>query len=198
MTVVSIAAAGNTDRAFSADTGMAEVLLIATRARESPVGTERDALFVNLFRRPAEVAEGSVLGDLVHRLPESSSTGWMHLGDECVGSYVRAPLTEGGCAGVRDPFLAEVMLRLMRRGELLLPRTRTRLRLPVARLECLGERGLLHRDINGMASDGPRGPFDIVQPGPAPEYPVLWAHDDDRERAIIVLRDKEARVRSGM
>ena len=77
--VVSIAAVGSTDRAFSADTGMAEVLVVATRLDRprgcrqstSAAGTDtatstdvlhtepdRGALWVNLHARPAGIVAG--------------------------------------------------------------------------------------------------------------------------------------------
>ena len=55
--IVSIASAGTTDRAFSADTGMAEVLVVANRRGSTEQTDSGATLFVNLFRRPQTILE---------------------------------------------------------------------------------------------------------------------------------------------
>ena len=71
--------------------------------------------------------------------------------------------------------------------------------MPVVHLGQLGERGLLDRDI-GNKNDGKppfRGPFKIVPVQGAPSYPVLWRHDADRERRMLVEPDSEGEARPG-
>ena len=197
--VVSIAASGKTERAFSADTGMAEALVVGTRKRSAEAAPEPgDALFVNLLRRPRTLGEAAVLADVVRRIDPQRRSGRLKLGDaDDAGSFVRAPLAEGGCAALREPTLAEAMLSL-RAGTLALPRTSERPAVPVAPLGRLGRRGLLHRDISGKHPGGaPRGPFDILVARDRPLYPVLWAHDADRERRLVVAPDREGVVREG-
>ena len=194
--VVTIATSGSFDRAFSADTGMAEALIVATKRRDQnglPGGT---ALFVNLHRRPATLLEAAEVAKLVTHLPETPATGRIRAGDQPLGSYIRAPLNEGGCAALRESALADTMLTL-RRGELRMPRYAERHSVPVTSLGCLGERGLLHRDI-GNRNDGQppfRGPFKIVPVQGVPSYPILWGHDAERERRMIVEPDSEGEVR---
>ena len=67
---------------------------------------------------------------------------------------------------------------------------------PVTTLGLIGERGLVHRDINGAppkAGDEPRGPFEIRkckwEKEQVPTYPTLWAHDARRERCLEVAPD---------
>ena len=105
-------------------------------------------------------------------------------------------MSEGGCAALRESALADAMMAL-RRGELRLPRHAKRR--SIASLGQLGDRGLLHRDIgNKNGSDPPfRGPFKIVPVQDAPNYPILWAHDADRERHLLVEPDSEGEVRPG-
>ncbi len=57
LTVLTIAAHGQTDRAFSADTGMAEALVVATKRREGRNEEDGETLFVNLYHRPGSIAE---------------------------------------------------------------------------------------------------------------------------------------------
>ncbi len=195
--VVTIAASGNFDRAFSSDTGMAEALVVATKRRDRN-GSAGPALFVNLHRRPAALLEAAEVAKLVTRLPKTSATGRIRAGGQLLGSYIRAPLSEGGCAALRESALADAMMAL-RRGELRMPRYAERHSIPTALLGQLGERGLLHRDIGNKDDSKPpfRGPFKIVPVQGAPSYPVLWRHDADRERRMLVEPDSEGEARPG-
>ena len=195
--VVTVAASGSLDRAFSADTGMAEALIVATKRRGED-GAGEPALFVNLRRRPASLLEAAETARLVARLPAASASGRFRAGGQLLGSYVRAPLGEGGCAALREPALAETMMAL-RRGELRMPRYGERHAAPVAPLGELGERGLLDRDVGGVKEGKPpfREPFRVVPIHDVPNYPILWAHDADRERKLIVEPDREGEARPG-
>ena len=192
--VVTIASAGSRDRAFSADTGMAETLVLGTKRREAVQDPEA-ALFVNLHRRPASLLEAAEVAKLILQVPDQSRTGRIQAGDQLVGSYIRAPLSEGGCAALRESALAEVMMSL-HRGDLVLPRHGDRHAIPVARLKDLGERGLLDRDIGSQKATQPpyRGPFKIVSIEGVPSYPVLWGHAADRERHLVVEPDAAGEV----
>ena len=196
--VVSIATSGKTDRAFSADTGMAEALVVGTRKRD-PDSPSGNTLFVNLLRRPRSLAEGGAVASAVCDLPTDRRSGRFRLGDLAeVGTFIRAPLAEGGCAGLREPALADAMLTLQK-GVLTLPRTADRPAVPVTRLGELGRRGKLHRDISGKHPDGtPRGPFDIFVARDMPLYPVLWSHDAETERTMVVSPRQEGVVREGL
>ncbi len=198
LVVVTIAASGNTDRAFSADTGMAETLVVGTKKRDldSPCG---DVLFVNLLRRPRSLAEAAAVAATVRDLPADRPSGRFFLGELAeVGTFVRAPLVEGGCAGLREPALADAMLTLQQ-GVLTLPRSNDRQAIPVTRLDELGSRGRLDRDISGKHPDGtPRGPFDIVVARTMPLYPVLWSHDAKQERSLVVAPRQEGLIREGL
>ena len=197
LTVLTIAAYGQTDRAFSADTGMAEALVVATKRREAGNGEGGETLFVNFYHRPRNIAEAFEMARAVRLLPGDVRQGRLCVGDsETVGTYIRAPLSQGGCASLRETTLADTALGLAK-GTLRLPRGYAA-PLATTRLGDLGEKGLLHRDISGKASNGtPRGPFDIIPIQRVPEYPVLWKHDAVRERGLVVPPDSEGEVRPG-
>ena len=122
LVVLTIAAHGNTDRAFSADTGMAEVLVVATRRRDDCASAE-EALFVNLYHRPRSLAEAFEMARSVGRilpstLPSCPKTegrqGRIRISDlETIGTYIRAPLSQGGCASLRETGLADTALGLV-------------------------------------------------------------------------------------
>ena len=200
--VVSIAATGSTDRAFSADTGMAEVLIVATRkgdGEEAP-GEGGRACFANLDRRPATLLEAVETARAIRRLAPEAGQGILYVGSGArAGCFVRAPFHETGCAGLREPLLAPAAMAL-REGRLALPRLEHSLPLPMAALGELGERGPLDRDIDGAGGGGrPRGPFDIhpVTGTKTASYPVLWGHDAAREARLTVAADAEGRPRTG-
>ena len=199
--VVTIAASGNTDRAFSADTGMAEVLVVAKKrtGRDSVAGS---TLFANLRRRPKSLLEATDVARAIRETPrDGGRAGWLLVGDSSVaGSYVRDKLSSTGAAGVRNPDLASTMLALGA-GVLQLPRRRDTLDVPIATLAELGDRGPIDRDLVGRGSQGsPRGPWDMVgytEAETPPTYPALWAHHAPRERYLVVQPDRAGRVREG-
>lgn len=195
--VLTIAAYGQTDRAFSADTGMAEALVVATKRYSESDAKCGEALFVNLSHRPDNLAEAFEMARAVRRLTLRNRQGRLYVGDsEIIGTYIRAPLTQGGCAFLRETTLADTALGLAE-GILRLPRGYSG-QLSIIPLDFLGKRGFHHRDISGKNTNGsPRGPFDIIPIQGVPQYPVLWGHDAVREQGLVVLPDSEGAVRPG-
>ena len=199
--VVAIAATGNTDRAFSADTGMAEVLLVATK-REQGEPRDGSALFANLRRRPQSLLEATEVARAIRALPPAGpSAGWLLVGNRSTfGCYIRDNLDDSGAAGVANPGIADAMLALSN-GRLRLPRESGTFGVPMTPLSELGERGPLHRDLSGRDPQGsPRGPWDMVDLAEVetpPTYPALWAHRAERERCLVVEPDRAGRVREG-
>ena len=194
--VLTIAAHGQTDLAFSADTGMAEALVVATKRCDGSHAGRGKALFVNLYCRPHSLAEAFEIARSVCRLPQTRQ-GRLCVGDSTiVGTYIRAPLSEGGCASLRETTLADAALGLVE-GTLRLPQGYTA-QLATSRLGALGKRGLYALDISGDNSDGtPRGPFEIIPIQGVPQYPALWGHDAKRERSLVVPPDSEGEIRPG-
>ena len=191
--IVTLALSGSTARAFSADTGMAEALLVAKRTSEGERGDGR-ALFANLHRRPSNLLESSEVAKSI-RSAGATRSGKLRVGDNLVvGNFVRATLDQGGCAGLREEQVANSMLSLQE-GMLNLPRMHPQ-GISVTVLGELGDRGLVHRDING---DEGRGAFDILpldgRSADVAAYPALWSHSADRERGLFVQADSEGRVR---
>ncbi|WP_152535201.1 hypothetical protein [Candidatus Synechococcus spongiarum] len=202
--IISIAATGSTNCAFSADTGMAEVLIVASRKddddKDKNEPGDRNVMFVNLFHRPRSILEAVTTAWTVGRLSSAGerfgpvSVGTGHR----LGHYIRGTFAEMGSAGVRSLETTEAAAGLTQ-GELWLSRRAEPLFIPVCRLGDLGRRGLLHRDINGTTAGIARGPFDIValRPGSVPTYPALWWHEAQRETRLVVAPDSMAEVRPG-
>ncbi len=202
VTVIAIAATGSRDRAFSDDTGMAEVLILASK-RDKRIERDPDdvpVLFINLLQRPRTTIEAEGLARIIAALPEDAS-GFIRAGNEEVGSFIRATLAEGGCAALDEPYLGSAAAG-MGMGELRLPSLAEPLKLPLAPLAVMGVRGKYHLDVDGPEKNQaglPRGPFDIERPyRKGTRYPALWNHDADRERRLVVNPDSRGKVRKGM
>ena len=171
--VTSIATTGSTARAFSADTGMAECLVVATKHG----GGKSGALYSNLAARPSSLLEAAVQAR------------------DANNHAVRGDILDAGAAGVRSTSVIQAA-RDLEAGNLRLPRIPLAVKLPVVSLGTVAKRGLVHRDINGGFTDRDgtglaRGPFVVrgIRSGEVPTWPMLWAHSADRERRFVVLPD---------
>ncbi len=201
--VVAIADTGPTDRSFSADTGMAEVLVVADRARPDDEPEPDGWLWVNLTARPPNPVEATETARLIARVasePPHRKSGSLNLGGTRIGNYVRDGVGAAGCAGIAEPDLA-VCAGAMASGKLWLGRLGLIDGVGLTELGELGTRGPVDRDVVGVQSDRvtPRGPFDIEKTDNwrAATYPVLWSHDARRETRLIVEPDCRGRVRDG-
>jgi len=163
--ILSIATTGSTKRAFSADTGMAECLVIATKQRQSA----RCAAFSNLPDRPASLLEAAVEAK------------------DSKGKAVLGNILDAGGAGVLSARVIE-SAQSLQVGTLSLPRQPETTPIPIVRLGAVTRRGLYDLDISGAP---PRGAFSIrpIQKNEVPDYPSLWNHDAKRERRLIVFPD---------
>ena len=200
LVVVTLANTGKNDRAFSADTGMAEVLVVAKKKDGNPPKSNREhntnkIQFANLRRRPVHHVAATEAAKSIETIRENSGAGHITLGDKYSnGCCISTDHFEGGCAGLVEPILAQFMLELSK-GVMIHPRANETASLPTTSLHTLGERGLVHRDFIGPL---PRGSFDkIPLQTSTPTFPALWNHDADRERLFIVQPDCELRVRPG-
>ena len=155
--VTSIAATASKERAVSADTDLAECLVVTTRR----TGGGRLATFSNLEARPSSFLEVAV-GAKVAR-----------------GRSVQGDMLNAGLTGVRSASVIEAA-RGLEAGHLRLPRQSRAVSIPVVPLGAVGARGLVHKDINGGPTDRnktgpPQGPFVArsIRPGEIPTYPML-------------------------
>ena len=204
---LTVAAANSEEKAFSADTGMAEVLILAEKRESDSVldkgEADGDATWISLRKRPGSAAEAAetarALRQALEEAPDAEGAAFpVRLGGEHAGSGIRASVSDGGCAGVADMDLAAVAMALGR-GRLRRLRRGDDSALPIVPLAVLGERGPLDRDIGGRrdATVTARGPFEIHPRTGVPTYPVLWSHHSERERRLEVAPDSMGRARAG-
>ena len=179
--VTSIASVGQTARAFSADTSMAECLIVATKRD----GGESCAAYSNLAARPSSLLEAAVGARAAK------------------GRAVEGDILDGGAAGVRSESVIRAAGALGA-GNLHLPRQTRATGLPVVTLGTVAARGLVDRDINGGPTDRnktgpPQGPFLVraIRSGEVPTWPMLWAHSAGRERRFVVHPDSCGDPRPG-
>ena len=201
--VVAIATTGLTDRSFSADTGMAEVLIIATRLLPTEEPDTDNVLWVNLNDRPMNLVEAVDIARQIAEITQETRrrrSGSVDIGDTLIGNFIRSDISDGGCAGTTEADLAVCASSLVK-GQLSLPRLGDIDNVALTRLGQLGKSGLVDRDINGYQADRttPRGPFDIepIANWKAASYPALWNHDASREKQLIVNPDSQGRIRDG-
>ena len=203
LTVLSIAANGR-DMSFSADTGMAECLVMARRLKAGEIPGTRP-LFSSLSRRPQGFAHASYLaGTLVDethvRQIEDGPYGGTQLkiGAEVANQMMTAPRhSDGeawGAVRLADHSLAQASYALSQ-SKLWLPGAPSAVELKVVPLSQAGQLGMVHRDITGPP---PRGPFFKLAPSPTATYPSLWNHEALKEIRMVCAPDSQLLVRRGM
>ena len=205
LVIISIAGYGSEDMSFSADTGMAECLVVGRKTKTE----SKRATFVVLKERPAYPLLGASAAKQIHRLIadknlrclEDGPMGGtlLYFGNDVIGQAMDAPLPESGgwnLGRIADLSLAQAAYQLTDEHRIWLPGMdkSQAIDIPVTTVETIGELGPVHRDINGKNPDGSiRGPFSIenVEPTAVPTYPVLWAHNAKRESTMCFDGDSE-------
>ena len=209
MIVVSLADADNDDLSFSADTGMAECLVIARKLSIAEETTRR-ADFVSLNNRAQGFADAAAISKGVLEISNKRGIGDgpyggvnLPIGDEVAGETLAADLMGGdiwNCVRLRDYALAQTA-HLLSQSNLWLPGSPSSVELPVATLTATGKLGFYHLDINGpppRRGAPPRGPFTNSPPSPTATYPCLWNHDADQEVHVVCEPDSQLTVRPSM
>jgi hypothetical protein len=202
--VLSIAGATDEDSSFSADTDMAECLVVGRKAKPQ----ENRATFVVLKERPAYPMLGASAASQIHRLADDKNLRrledgpvggtQLHFGDDVIGQAMDGPLPEEGIwhiARIADLSLAQTAYQLASQNRIWLPGTSEKDAINVA-ITVLGpgKTGPIDRDIDGFTPKKEiRGPFDVVavKTGNVPTYPVLWEHVAARERTMCFEGDCE-------
>lgn len=206
LVLVSIAGTDDAELSFSADTGMGECLVVG---RKSKKGTSR-ATFVILDKRPGSPMLGASAARQIHGLIESGDLRKLEdgpvggtplrFGDDVIGQVLDAPLPKDGgwnLARIADLSLAQVAYQITHKHRLWLPSMKQSdaVDILITTVEEIGEVGPYHMDINAKTAEGGiRGPFSVIKlkaKKSAPTYPVLWAHDAQREQTLSFGPDSE-------
>ncbi len=220
LVVMTIAGCSDMESSFSADTGMGECLLVATKRKRRLDHVDRNApvraRFIVLRRRPetqleaAELAR-SIVSEIASGSPRTIEDGpvggdELHIGTEMLGTMIESPLPIEGpwsLSRISDFSIAQVAYELVSHSRLWLPSMpkENALSLAVSTVKNLAKIGPYHMDINGSEKSGGavRGPFDIhpIAEKTVATYPVLWAHEAEHERSMVVTPDREGLIRKG-
>ena len=206
VTIITIASAQQHDQSFSADTGMAEALIVCRESSNAPSGR---GAFVSLRRRPRSEMEATEIARAISALLQDSPLRTMEdgpfggsslfVGEEQLGEVVDAPLrgdTPWSAVGIADSIAIQTAYQLVQ-GRVWLPQLRDQdtLHLPMATLQQVCQVGINHNNIVG---NGSQTAFDrIKSTSIASTYPMLWNHDAQREKSMVVEPDSEGRVKIG-
>ncbi len=203
LAILSIAAAADHELSFSADTGMAECLVIARK--EAGTASHRRGRFTSLRRRAQGFAHVAAIADAVidkrsiRRLEDGPYGGTpLAVGDELAGESIEAPIDDPisgwGVARILDGSVAQVA-NLLSTGDLWLPAESKIQAIPMVSLNEIGQRGVDHQLFVSVAH---KGPFIKTAPSGTATYPSLWNHDAKNETRIACLPDSQMIVRCGM
>ncbi len=204
--VLTIAAARQDDQSFSADTGMAETLIVGRRTSK---GNTCRGTFVSLKQRPNNEMESVVIAraiseiasnGCVRRLEDGPYGGeTLEVGKQHLGEIIEAPLDSDlpwSAVGISD-FSVVQSARELSNGLIWLPRMTKKdaLVVPITSVGEIAQTGMSDKDIVGS---GERTAFDRHRTiSSAPTYPMLWSHDAERETRMVVEPDSEGRVKRG-
>ncbi len=201
--LISISGSNNAV-SFSADTGMGDCLVIGQRSGRR----QFRATFVTLNEAPNYSIYGLAVAQQIRqlmrdkalrRLEDGPSDGSIiRFGEELVGQAIDAPLpTAGGwkLARITDLSLAQSAYQLASNARLWLPTQveSEALNLSITTVGTIGNIGPYHMQVSRGHSDGTRRPFELrpLQGNEIPTYPVLSAHDADRERTTMFEADHD-------
>ena len=203
--LISIAGSESNALSFSADTGMGECLVIGKRNGKR----QSRATFVILNEAPNHPIHSLAIAEQIRhlardkslkRLEDSPSGGSpIYFGNEILGQAIEAPLPRSGSwklARIVDLSLAQSAYQLANRSRIWLPTQQSSdaIEIRMATVADIGKTGPYHLDVSKRYSNGKiRGPFEIksLQGNLIPTYPVLWAHEADRERTMQFEADRE-------
>ena len=196
VTIASIAANGH-DMSFSSDTGMAECLIIGRKIAqdEKPKGR---GTFISLRRRPnsfvyaQELSRAVLCRTTLRRLEDGPYGGVpIYCGKAVVGEMLDAPIDDHksgwGAARILDASVAQVAYSMFG-GELRLPAESKIHKLPIVRLNKLGQLGV-HDSYLTMKTH--KGPFTKESASPTATYPSLNNHDASKETRLICDPDSQ-------
>ena len=202
--LISILGTGGGDLSFSADTGMGDCLVVGRRNGHR----QRRATFVMLNQAPdyaiysIEVVQQirQLMNDNALRRLEDGPTGGnaLYFGNEIVGQAIDAPLPPAGgwkLARIADITLAQSAYQLVNKSRIWPPTQHESkaVDIPMTTVTQIGEIGPYHLDVSKRHSDGTRRPFELrpLQGDTVPTYPILSAHNADRERTMMFGADHD-------
>ncbi len=190
VSVITIARANVNECAFSADTKLAECIIIATKGIGDNTG---QAKFVSLTQRPKSGIESM---EVANRIIRSDREDAIEIGENQVGKVSRMPIVVGcawGATRVRSLELLQTAQQLAN-SKLSLPKHNTLLSIPMARVEDTALVGYTEPTIKGK-----NGAFTIVKgyEENSDGYPTLGKANCRHQRSIAAMPDSRLKEKKG-
>ena len=199
--VVSIASAFRNGSAFSADTSIGEVLLVARRSVDENSSTPI-VTYINLISRPSSIVEANETARAINKVAEDEEIGLIKIcKDLQIGQCIRSESGFEGFAGIKDLGVARSAYA-MGLGKIALPGFKCILENLLVKLSEIGNRGIGAQDIKDHTiynKRHSRGPFKLeqIEQGQVATYPILWAHNHTKETKLVVDTDRQLIPRKG-
>lgn len=186
--VITIAGAKVYESAFSADTSMAECIVVATKGSGDNTG---HATFVSLAQLPESMLEAT---EVANRILRGGDEDTLRVGEDEGGKRVNLPIQSGkawGATRAKSTSLLQTAYKLAD-SVLSLPRHPTLFSIPMARVEDIATVGFTEPTIKGK-----EGAFTVVKgyERTSDGYPALWHAKCEQQRAMVVFPDAHAKIR---
>ena len=186
--VITIARADVDECAFSADTKMAECIVVATKGLGDDTG---HAKFVSLTQRPKSALESM---ETANKILQSGIEDAIEVGEDQIGKVVECPIIVGyawGATRIRSLELLRTAHQLAN-SVLSLPKHNTPISIPIARVEDIAQVGYTEPTIKGK-----NGAFTMVKGYEENEdgYSALWRANCQHQRSILAMPDSRAKMR---
>ena len=201
VTVITIAQAETSNCAFSADTSMAECMVIATKGIGANTGR---GTFVCLNHRPESLLEALEIANRINRsksirrMEDAPSSGdTLKIGDDEMGQILECPLKVGyGWSATRTKAMELIQIgHHLINGKLNLAAELKTVDIPMCRVGELATVSMSHLDVYG---DSGRGAFDMAEGcTDTDDYPCLWQVNSPVQRTMEVLPDYHGVLRPG-
>ena len=192
--VITIADAEGEDCAFSADTTIAECIVVATKGKKTD-NTGRGT-FIPLNYRPQSVIEALEVVNTINRIKrgrrledEPIGGDLLKVGGDPIGHALNSPLQINSpweVVRIKEMALIQSAHRLAN-GGMWLPTQANPLEIPICFVNEIAVVGAHHRDIR---EEGERGAFDLEKSYTQTDlYPGLWNLNAPAQRAMVVEPD---------
>ena len=177
-------------QSMSADTGMSEILVVATKRAKIPERwSPTEILCVNLSDAPSTLAKGYALAHEIITIPAGQKSGTKKWGNWALVTQ-RGPGDPWGAVANRNIDLIAISEELLD-GNIYNPElfTSTPMSLPMATMGELADTGPTHHTIGYPSGGDPIGAFEwtpLKDLPVAPTHRAMWAADGKNQTKLIV------------
>ena len=202
--VISLATDSDDEMSFSADTDIAECLVVCRKLKQDDTAKDKRIGYLSLFRRPtgleqsSEIAKNAMQAHTIRTLDDGPYGGTnVNIGEGLLGKLLSTPPNTGGEAWpatrISDFSLAQVSFFLTS-SRLWLPGHFESAELALAPLHLVATRGMYDMNIAGSQASAP---FTKTYPTITSTYPALWNHNAKKETLMTCQPDSQLEIKPG-